>query len=103
MNNKNEKNQVITPRIDMKNRNKDVNSEVVQTATFGKGEEFTSFNGHKPNYSPLNENEGSPNRVNKMRSVNSTDTNDKQNEVFVSFFNDINHNPKINSDKTPYT
>jgi len=84
---------VITPRTDnIKNQNSNIKNEVVQTATFGKGEEFSSFS--KPHSYYSTDNEGSPNVVTKMRSIHSIDQN-KQNEMFVSFFNDINQ-PKTN-------
>lgn len=84
---------MITPRTDnIKNQNSNIKNEVVQTATFGKGEEFSSFS--KPHSFYSTDNEGSPNVVSKMRSIHSIDQN-KQNEMFVSFFNDINQ-PKTN-------
>lgn len=46
---KDDKNMAITPRIDMKNQNHP-HSEVLHTATFGKGDEFTSFNKDKNNF-----------------------------------------------------
>lgn len=48
----------------------------------------------------MHDNENSPNVVNKMRSVHSIETQNKQNDIFVSFFYDINQQNYENNNTT---